>query len=134
MEQAEKEEMVRMAVEVAGKAHAPYSNFPVGAVLRAADGALYTGCNVENASYGLTICAERTAVFKAVSEGVQSFTHLALSVRGGGSPCGACRQVLWEFAPDLEIILGDENGKIVREVSLKVLLPDSFGPESLDSC
>lgn len=134
MEQSEKEEMVRLAAEVAGKAHAPYSKFPVGAVLRTTEGVLYSACNVENASYGLTICAERAAVFKAVSEGARSFTHLALSVRGGGSPCGACRQVLREFGLDLEIILGDEHGKVIREVRLANLLPDSFGPESLDAC
>jgi cytidine deaminase len=134
MEQSKKEEMARLAAVAARKAYAPYSKFPVGAVLRTAEGVLYSACNVENASYGLTICAERAAVFKAVSEGAQNFTHLALSVRGGGSPCGACRQVLREFSQDLEIILGDENGTIVREASLRELLPDSFGPESLDCC
>jgi cytidine deaminase len=128
----EKLELVRLAA-VAGKgAYAPYSKFAVGAVLKARDGRLFSACNVENASYGLTICAERAAVFKAVSEGVQSFECLALSVPGGGAPCGACRQVLREFGADLPILVGDENGQMRRELNLANLLPDSFGPESLN--
>ena len=131
MRSEEKQELVRLAAVAANGAHAPYSQFAVGAVLRATDGRLFSACNVENASYGLTICAERAAVFKAVSEGARSFDCLALSVPGGGAPCGACRQVLREFGKDLLILSGDENGQMVRELSLAALLPDSFGPESL---
>jgi len=128
----EKLELVRLAAVAGKEAYAPYSKFGVGAVLKARDGRLFSACNVENASYGLTICAERAAVFKAVSEGVRSFACLALSVPGGGAPCGACRQVLREFGADLPIFVGDENGEMRRELNLANLLPDSFGPESLN--
>ncbi len=122
---------MRLAAEAAKKAYAPYSKFPVGAALRTTGGKNFTGTNVENASYGLTICAERSAVFSAVAAGERRFECLAISVPGGGSPCGACRQVLREFAPDLRILIGDEDGRLVREASLATLLPDSFGPEDL---
>lgn len=124
-------ELLKIAAEVRNSAYAPYSKFQVGAALLAENGAVFTGCNVENASYGLTNCAERTAVFNAISEGVKDFTAIAISVPGGGSPCGACRQVLNEFNPQLKIYLGDENGSLVSETTLDVLLPDAFGPENL---
>lgn len=125
------EELLKQAAAAAKSAYAPYSNFHVGAALLAENGKVFTGCNVENASYGLSNCAERTAIFKAVSEGVKNFTAIAISVPGGGSPCGACRQVLNEFAPDLKIYLGDEYGKLVGESSVSQLLPGAFGPENL---
>lgn len=124
-------ELLKIAAEARNSAYAPYSKFQVGAALLAENGAVFTGCNVENASYGLTNCAERTAVFNAISEGVKDFTAIAISVPGGGSPCGACRQVLNEFNPQLKIYLGDENGRLVSETTLDVLLPDAFGPENL---
>ena len=126
-------ELLQLAVEASRKAYAPYSKFHVGAALLAKNGAIFTGCNVENASYGLTICAERAAIFKAVSEGVRSFTAIAISVPGGGAPCGACRQVMNELSPKLPIIMGDQTGKIMRETTLNILLPDAFGPEDLTS-
>src|SRR5256885_868824 len=94
-------------------AFAPYSNFQVGAALRAADGRVFTGCNVENATYGLTVCAERVALFKAISEGVRQFTHVAVvaDTAEPTPPCGACRQLLWEFGGDLEVILGNLAAK-----------------------
>ncbi len=125
------QELLQLASEARNYAYAPYSNFQVGAALLGAGGEVFTGCNVENASYGLAVCAERTAVFKAVSEGVRTFSAIAISLPGGGSPCGACRQVLYEFNPDLKIYLGDEHGVLMREVSLNKLLPDAFGPDSL---
>ena len=131
MTREEKEKLVRLAAQAARGAYAPYSKFPVGAVLQSSDGKLFSACNVENASYGLTICAERAAVCKAVSEGARSFSCLALSVRGGGAPCGACRQVLREFGAEMTVLLGDENGQLIRELSLAELLPEAFGPESL---
>lgn len=131
MTREEKEELVRLAAQAARGAYAPYSKFPVGAVLQSSDGRLFSACNVENASYGLTICAERAAVCKAVSEGARSFSCLALSVRGGGAPCGACRQVLREFGTEMTVLLGDENGQLIRELSLAELLPEAFGPENL---
>lgn len=113
-------------------AYAPYSQFQVGAAVLTGSGEVFTGCNVENASYGLTICAERAAVFKAVAAGQRDFTALAISLPGAGSPCGACRQVLHEFAPHLPILLGDEEGQLVRLTSLAELLPEAFGPENLE--
>ena len=112
-------------------AYAPYSRYAVGAALLTADGRIFTGVNVENSSYGLTICAERTAVFKMVSEGVKEITAVAVCTENGGSPCGACRQVLSEFAPqDVPVWLSDTAGN-VRHTTLYTLLPDHFGPEHL---
>lgn len=91
------------------RAHAPFSNFKVGAALLTADGTVITGCNVENATYGLTICAERVAMFKAISDGHRRFTHVAIvaDTTDPTPPCGACRQILWEFGGDLEVILAN---------------------------
>ncbi len=111
-------------------AYAPYSNYPVGAALLAADGALYTGCNVENAAYPACICAERVAITKAISEGCREFVALAVATRDGGSPCGTCRQVMFEFAPDMVVLLVNER-QIVAEYRLRELLPHGFGPASL---
>ena len=104
--------------------YSPYSHFPVGAALRASDGRVFTGCNVENISFGLTNCAERTALFKAVSEGARSFDAIAIAGNSIPWPCGACRQVLQEFAPDLRILMTWENQ--VTESSLDRLLPGSI--------
>ncbi|MCP5536435.1 MAG: cytidine deaminase [Akkermansiaceae bacterium] len=125
-------ELAKIAAEARASAYAPYSKFDVGAALLAENGAIFTGCNVENASYGLTICAERAAVFKAVSEGVRTFSAIAIAVPGAASPCGACRQVLNEFNPAMKVYLADENGILSRQTTLDVLLPDAFGPENLD--
>ncbi|MBT7958906.1 MAG: cytidine deaminase [Akkermansiaceae bacterium] len=125
------EELLRYASKARNLAYAPYSKFRVGAALLSKDGEIFTGCNIENASYGLTNCAERTAVFKAVSDGVTEFTAMAIAVPGGASPCGACRQVLNEFNPTMTIMLGDENGQLIRITSVDTLLPDAFGPENL---
>lgn len=125
-------DLAQLAATARNSAYAPYSKFQVGAALLAENGEVFNGCNVENASYGLTICAERTAVFKAVSAGHTSFTAIAISVPGSGSPCGACRQVLNEFNPAMMIYLADEKGRITRETTLQQLLPDAFGPENLD--
>src|SRR5262245_31791254 len=101
------QELVQAAIDVRQKAYAKYSNFLVGAAILAADERIFAGCNVENASYGLTICAERAAVFSAVAAGQQKFQALAIVTAGGATPCGACRQVLAEFAPELLILLID---------------------------
>ncbi|MBI1750830.1 MAG: cytidine deaminase [Acidobacteria bacterium] len=94
-------------------AHAPYSNFRVGAALRAKSGVVYTGCNVENSTYGLTVCAERVAIFKAISEGERGFDAIAVVTDTDQltPPCGACRQIIWEFCGDVDIILGNLKGK-----------------------
>lgn len=126
-------QLIQLALEARNNAYAPYSQFRVGAALLAHNGEVFTGCNVENASYGLTVCAERTAVFKAIAAGVSHFTSIAISLTGGGAPCGACRQVLNEFAPKLAIYLGDETGKLVQETSLDILLPNAFRSDDITS-
>lgn len=126
----QREALIAAACEVRQRAYVPYSHYAVGAALLAADGRIITGVNVENASYGLTICAERTAVFKMVSEGIQSFQAIAICTENGGSPCGACRQVMTEFAGDVPVYLCDARGNC-RETTLYILLPDHFGPEHL---
>lgn len=121
--------LVAAAVDARRNAYAPYSGFPVGAALLARDGRLFTGCNVENASYGLTVCAERVALFKAVSEGVREFEAIAVACGDAPcSPCGACRQALNEFAPNLKVILADGEGRRWEVVPLSDLLPRGFGP------
>ena len=114
------------------RAYASYSNYRVGAAVRGDSGKVYGGCNIENASYGLTLCAERVAVFNAISNGERSFDVLAVVTENGGMPCGACRQVLWEFAPSLRILAADEAGQ-VKERSLAELFSDAFGPLDLSA-
>ena len=122
--------LVQAAIEAATCAYAPYSGYAVGAALLTQDGHIYRGCNVENAAYGSAMCAERTAIFKAVSEGARHFEALAVATVNGGSPCGACRQVMGEFAPHLTVIIADFEGR-ARFTTLAELLPDNFGPENL---
>ncbi len=124
------QELIALADKARAMAYAPYSNYRVGAALLTGSGKVYTGVNVENASYGLAICAERTAAVKAVSAGERQFVAIAVVTDNGGSPCGACRQVLAEFGPQMRIILADSAGKS-REYSMSELLPDSFGPANL---
>ena len=125
-------QLIKQAIAASRNAYIPYSHYPVGAALRATDGSVYTGCNVENAAYPATICAERTALVKAVSEGRQNFDTLVVVTRNAGSPCGLCRQMLYEFAPNLHVIIGDLDGKISLDCQLSDLLPHGFGPQSLE--
>ena len=120
-------ELMREAVKARGRAYAPYSRFPVGAALLLADGTVVQGCNVENASYGLAACAERTAMWKAISEGRTGFVAIAITAREGegAPPCGSCRQVLHEFAPNLRVVWRDARGRL-RERPLHELLPNAF--------
>lgn len=125
--------LVDLALSMTELSYCPYSKFPVGAALLCEDGQVFTGCNVENAAYGSTICAERTALVKAVSEGRQSgFVRLAVAGRGPDYcwPCGACRQVLYEFAPDLTVLAARGDGQF-QTVPLRDLLPHGFGPDAL---
>ena len=124
------QELIALATEARQKAYAPYSQYLVGAALLAASGKVYTGANVENASYGLAICAERTAAVKAVSDGERDFAAIAVVTENGGSPCGACRQVLNEFGPEMRVLIADAAGKY-RTLRLSELLPASFGPAQL---
>lgn len=125
--------LVDLAFTMLERSYVPYSRFPVGAALLCGDGTVFTGCNVENAAYGSTICAERTALVKAVSEGHRQFATLAVVGRSEDYcwPCGACRQMLYEFAPDLMVLVGRGDGQFVK-LPLKELLPHGFGPSSLN--
>jgi len=122
--------LIAKAIEARKQAYAPYSDFAVGAALLGKSGRVYTGCNVENASYGLSICAERVAVFKAVSEGERDFEAIAVVTEKGVTPCGACRQVLMEFGDDIQVIMADAAGEY-RVLTLRELLPEAFTPENL---
>jgi cytidine deaminase len=114
------------------KAFAPFSRFLVGAALEAEDGTIFSGCNIESASYGLTMCAERVAIFKGVSEGHRRFTGVAIITdrRSPTPPCGACRQLLWEFAPDAEVILANLEG-LEQRYAVRELLPAAFDANQL---
>ena len=124
-------ELVQRAVQAMDWAYAPYSKFPVGAALLAASGRIYDGVNVENAAYPAGVCAERTAVFKAVSEGEREFVAVAVATRGAGSPCGVCRQVLAEFGYNMTVILADTDGSVRLMTTLAALLPEAFLPQHL---
>lgn len=125
-------ELCEKAVEMLEAAYVPYSGFPVGAAVECADGAVYTGCNIENAAYGPTVCAERTAIFKAVSEGRRAFRRIAIAAdtEGFTYPCGVCRQVMVEFSPDMDVILVNRRGEM-KKLSLRELMPYSFDGGSL---
>ncbi len=126
-------ELVQKAVEMQEYAYCPYSNFPVGAALLCADGRVFTGCNVESAAYGSTICAERTALLKAVSEGYRDdWTAIAVAGKGDAFcwPCGSCRQMLYEFAPNLRVLAVRGDGEY-EEMKLSDLLPRGFGASHL---
>ena len=123
--------LIEAACEVRRFAYAPYSKYTVGAAILTDDGHIVTGANVEIASYGLTNCAERSAVFTAVSTGVRRILAVAVCTKNAGTPCGACRQVLSEFVDnDVPILLSDDQGR-VRETTLFTLLPEHFGPGHL---
>jgi cytidine deaminase len=125
-----RDELIRAAIDAQTRAFCPYSNFPVGAALRTASGRIFQGVNIENASFGLTICAERVAAAAAVAAGERDFAEIAVVTRGGVTPCGACRQFLAEFNPSLPIVMIDSlQPQVVREASLADLLPGRFeGP------
>jgi cytidine deaminase len=121
------DQLLQAALAARANAFAPYSKFQVGAAVEDADGRIHTGCNIENATYGLTLCAERVAIFKAISEGVRKFRRIAVAADTDvlTPPCGACRQILWEFCGDVEIALANPRGKI-ETYRLKDLFPKPF--------
>ncbi len=131
MENIEKE-LVEAAREVRERAYAPYSNFKVGAAIRTREGKIYTGCNVESASYGLTVCAERVAIWKAVSEGETEFTEIAVVADTDEltPPCGVCRQIIWEFCNDIPVIFANLKGDS-EIVQMSKLLPRAFDTKFL---
>jgi cytidine deaminase len=128
----DRRDLVSRAQEAREMAYAPYSHYLVGAALLTKLGRVYTGCNVENAVYPVTICAERTAVVKAVSEGEREFVAIAVVTENGGSPCGSCRQALREFGKDTVVVIADTQGNL-RETTVADLLPDSFSENDLDA-
>ena len=127
------QELVHISIDMQSRSYAPYSHFPVGAALLCRDGTVFTGCNVENAAYGSTICAERTALVKAISEGhTDDFAVIAISGQGDDYcwPCGSCRQMLYEFAPDLTVLAVRRDGTF-QSATISQLLPYGCGPHSL---
>lgn len=124
-------ELVQRALQAMQRAYEPYSKYPVGAALLTETGQIFEGVNVENAAYPVGMCAERSAVFAAVTSGQQAFKAIAVASRNGGTPCGACRQVLAEFGLDTQVLVADETGRVVAEMAVRDLLPSAFGPDSL---
>lgn len=126
------EELIESAKKVREKAYAPFSNFLVGAAVRTKDGKIYTGCNVESASYGLTVCAERIAIWKAVSEGEREFEHVSVvtDTEELTPPCGTCRQIIWEFCGDIPVTFSNLKGK-TETVMMKEILPRAFDTKFL---
>ena len=127
-----KQRLIAEALTARKASYSPYSHFAVGAAVLAEDGHIYGGTNIENAAYPSSLCAERVAIFKAISEGNRHIQAIAVATHAGGSPCGACRQVMREFGEqDMPVLLADAEGNLVEETSLATLLPRSFGPEDL---
>jgi cytidine deaminase len=126
----QKNALLEAACQIREMAYAPYSHYKVGAAILTDDGRIFSGVNVENAAYGLANCAERTAVFSAITAGAERLLAVAVCTENAGSPCGACRQVLVEFGGDIPVFLSDAAGN-VRQTTLYALLPDHFGPEHL---
>ena len=124
------EELIRIAKKMREKAYAPFSKYTVGASVETEDGSIVGGCNVESASYGLTCCAERIALYNSVSQGFLKFKAIAVASENGGFPCGACRQVIWELCGNISIFIIDNENKI-RETSSRTLLPDAFDKDKL---
>lgn len=127
-----RQELIAKALEVRLQAYAPYSKYPVGAALLSKTGRIFLGVNVENAAYPDSICAERAAIFSAVSAGERDFEAIAVATRNGGTPCGSCRQVMSEFGLEIEVLLVDEAGSLVSRGTVRDLLPGAFLPSDLD--
>ncbi|HEX7620975.1 MAG TPA: cytidine deaminase [Anaerolineales bacterium] len=123
--------LIDLAKEARRRAYAPYSNYLVGAALRTRSGRIFTGCNVENAAYPTSMCAERIAIYKAVSEGEKEFDVIAVVTPNGGTPCGGCRQVMAEFGLDTLVLVADGEGRLVQETTVDGLLPGAFTPKDL---
>ena len=127
----QRQELIEAALNVRRWAYAPYSHYAVGAALLTDSGKIYDGVNIENAAYPSGVCAERVAVFKAVSEGEHDFTAIAVATNNGGTPCGSCRQVLAEFGLDTLILVVDSSGSVTQETTVAALLPGAFTPDKL---
>jgi cytidine deaminase len=129
----ERRALIDLANEARRRAYTPYSNYPVGAALRTRSGRIFTGCNVENAAFPASICAERVAIFKAVSEGEKEFDVIALVTPNGGTPCGGCRQVMAEFSLDMIVLIANGDGRLLQETTVAGLLPGAFTPKDMKS-
>lgn len=127
----EKKFLIDLASQAREKAYAPYSNYKVGAALRTRSGRVFTGVNVENAAYPTTMCAERIAIYKAVSEGEREFAVIAVVTSNAGSPCGGCRQVMAEFGLDTIVLISNTNGELIEQTTVAGLLPGAFTPAHL---
>ena len=127
----ERQALIDLGNEARRRAYVPYSNYRVGAALRGKSGKIYTGVNIENAAYPVTVCAERVAIFKAISEGEREFDAISVVTDNGGSPCGSCRQVMAEFGLDLVVYIADGEGTLVKETTVRDLLPGAFTPDHL---
>jgi cytidine deaminase len=127
----ERQMLIDLANDARKLAYAPYSRYPVGAALRTKTGRIYTGVNIENAAYPHTMCAERVAIFKAVSEGETEFEVIAVVTNNAGSPCGGCRQVMAEFGLDTIVLFADSDGHLKKELTVSELLPEAFTPAHL---
>ncbi len=127
----ERQILIDLANQARRGAYVPYSNYPVGAALRTKSGRVFTGVNIENAAYPQTMCAERVAIFKAVSEGETEFDMIAVVTNNGGSPCGGCRQVLAEFGLDTIVLIANGEGQLQKELTVSELLPEAFTPKHL---
>ncbi len=125
-----REKLIQLAKKMREKSYAPFSKYTVGASVETEDGTIIGGCNIESASYGLTCCAERVALYNAVSKGYSTFKAMAVASENGGFPCGACRQVIWELCEDIPILVIDSENKI-NETSSQTLLPDAFDKDKL---
>ena len=128
----EKRLLIDLANEARRRAYVPYSNYRVGSALRTKTGKVYTGVNVENAAYPTTMCAERIAIFKAVSDGELEFEVISVVTDNGGSPCGSCRQVLAEFGLDTIVLIANGKGELIKETTVGELLPEAFQPQHLE--
>jgi cytidine deaminase len=133
LKQDAKQKLIQKAIEAQEFSYSPYSNYVVGAALLGKSGKIFIGANVENAVYPLGLCAERAAVFGAVSRGEKEFEAIAVVTRDGGTPCGACRQVLAEFGLDIQVLIADSSGALKQETTVEELLPFSFGPDNLNT-
>lgn len=127
----ERRVLIDLANEARRRAYAPYSHYQVGAVLRTRSGRLFTGCNVENAAYPTSMCAERVAIYKAVSEGEKEFDVIAVVTPNGGTLCGGCRQVLAEFGLDTVVLIANGEGRLVQKTTVAGLLPGAFTPKDM---
>ena len=131
MEAALRQKLIDQAIQARQWAYAPYSHYQVGAVVLSDSGKIYEGVNIENAAYPTSICAERVAIFKAVSEGEYHFKTIVVATENGGTPCGSCRQVMAEFGLETEVIIVDATGRIVMETNVETLLPGAFTSDHL---